>query len=294
MKLEAVEISQYRCIRESNRFTVGEITCLVGKNESGKTALLQALYRLNPIVPEHSKFDVTDEYPRADVEEYNQQVENEEIDPAIVVKAEYRLAPEEIKTVETTYGKGVFAKDTFVLSKGYGNELYVEIETDEAAAVQGLVRGYKLPDEVSKGALDGKNFQELKAYLDADGQKRQENHAAARQQADALSDPDAKRKAIHDADILVESEAAKKLKGLLTAILQSNLGIYIWTHHLKSYCPKFLYFDEYYQLEGHLNIEKLREREAQKNLKNSDRPNELLGNHARAAKVRYPYAAAAR
>ena len=30
---------------------VSEITCLVGKNEAGKSTLLKALYHLNPVIP---------------------------------------------------------------------------------------------------------------------------------------------------------------------------------------------------------------------------------------------------
>jgi predicted ATP-dependent endonuclease of OLD family len=204
MKLDAVEISNYKSIRGSNRFAIGDITCLVGKNESGKTALLQALYRLNPIVAEHSKFDVTDEYPRADVEEYRQEVENREIEEAIVVKAEYRLDPEEMKAIESVYGQSVLPKQTVALSKGYANELYVEIQADERAAVQGLVKSHKLPDDVAKGALACQTLQDLKTHLESDGQQRYENHVTARAQAESLTDPDAKTRAIHEADLLVE------------------------------------------------------------------------------------------
>lgn len=49
MKLTKVRITNFQCIHDSTEFDIGDITCLVGKNESGKTALLKALYRLNPI-----------------------------------------------------------------------------------------------------------------------------------------------------------------------------------------------------------------------------------------------------
>ena len=62
MKLASIHVREYKCIRDSNPFAVGDVTCLVGKNESGKTALLEAIYRLNPVVPEAGKFDVTDDY----------------------------------------------------------------------------------------------------------------------------------------------------------------------------------------------------------------------------------------
>jgi predicted ATP-dependent endonuclease of OLD family len=278
MKLVNVEIRDYKSIRQSAPFEVGQITCLVGKNESGKTALLQALYKLNPVVPEHGTFDVTDEYPRAEVEEYRQRVEGKEIDPATVVRAEYALEPEEIQAVEAVFGEGVLPKSTISLAKGYDNKLHTQVEADEAAAVKGLIESHKLPGEVATGALACADLKALKAFLDRDGEERQKKHAAAKAQAEALTDPDAKTKAVHEADTLAESEAAKKLKGLLLGILLGDLGTYIWTHHLKARWPKFLYFDEYYQMEGHVNIERLKERQSGANgqkLRDSDRP--MLG-----------------
>jgi predicted ATP-dependent endonuclease of OLD family len=50
MKLSKVKITDYHSVRNSNEFEIADITCLVGKNEAGKTALLQALYRLNPVI----------------------------------------------------------------------------------------------------------------------------------------------------------------------------------------------------------------------------------------------------
>lgn len=75
MKLKLVSIHDFKSVRSSNDFEIGDITCLVGKNEAGKTALLQALYRLNPVVAADGSFDVTEDYPRADVEDYRQLVE---------------------------------------------------------------------------------------------------------------------------------------------------------------------------------------------------------------------------
>jgi predicted ATP-dependent endonuclease of OLD family len=91
MRLTQVESSDFRSIRKSNIFSVGDITCLVGKNEAGKSALLHALYRLNPIIAVDGKYDVTDDYPRSDVEEYRQAVEAGERKPAIVTEATYTL-----------------------------------------------------------------------------------------------------------------------------------------------------------------------------------------------------------
>lgn len=65
MKLKTARIQNYRSIRDTGVFDVEEIkTILVGPNEAGKTAVLQALQQINP--PQGVKcFDALRDYPRA-------------------------------------------------------------------------------------------------------------------------------------------------------------------------------------------------------------------------------------
>lgn len=96
---------------------VSDVTCLVGKNESGKTSILQSLYKLNPILPEHGNYDVTDEFPRAEVEDYRQEVEAKRRDPAEVVSALFELTVSELAPIEQHFGKGVIEKHVFAHPK---------------------------------------------------------------------------------------------------------------------------------------------------------------------------------
>lgn len=63
MKLIHAQITEFQSIRDSNPFSITDITCLVGKNEAGKSAVLQALYRLNPVIKGADHYSVTDDYP---------------------------------------------------------------------------------------------------------------------------------------------------------------------------------------------------------------------------------------
>ncbi len=87
MKIKWFHVREFQSVRDSGRITVGEIACLVGKNEAGKTALLRALYKLNPIVESEGNFDVTRDYPRMEVEDYRIAVAAKQRTHAIPIQA---------------------------------------------------------------------------------------------------------------------------------------------------------------------------------------------------------------
>lgn len=52
VKLVSVEVDHFKNILKSGVVVIQpDVTCVVGKNESGKTAFLQALHRFNPAQP---------------------------------------------------------------------------------------------------------------------------------------------------------------------------------------------------------------------------------------------------
>jgi recombinational DNA repair ATPase RecF len=54
MRIKSANITKYKCIDKSGLIEIEDtVTCLVGKNESGKTATLETIYRLNPIPSGH-------------------------------------------------------------------------------------------------------------------------------------------------------------------------------------------------------------------------------------------------
>lgn len=94
MKLSKVHVGKFQSVWDSNKFDVGQVTCLVGKNEAGKTAILKALFRLNPLVNTDAMFNATEDYPRAYVKDYTRELKDGG-EPATVVDAWFSLDPAE-------------------------------------------------------------------------------------------------------------------------------------------------------------------------------------------------------
>jgi hypothetical protein len=56
VKMKKAVVRNYKSVENSGEFSVDQITCLVGKNEAGKSAILDALYKLNPVEQNRGEF----------------------------------------------------------------------------------------------------------------------------------------------------------------------------------------------------------------------------------------------
>lgn len=283
MKLLEVRVREYKSIRDSGPLKLDQsTTCLVGKNEAGKTALLEAIYRLNPIIESHGTFDVTDDYPRSTVEDYSQDVESGRRDEAIVITATFGLEAAEVASVAAQFGVNAMARPEVVLSKGYSKgknnkcTLFVDVPIVESAIAQHLVSSTQIPEPLKSEVAKIQKLAELSAYLVEAGKRQDEESQAAQAAANQLTDEAEKQAALEAAKACAETESAKALRARLRELLaHEDLGIHVWETHLESNLPKFLYFDEYYQMRGHDNIEALKDRKAKDRLDRPDYP--LLG-----------------
>ena len=103
---------------------------------------MQALYRLNPIVADDSSFDVIDDYPRSEVEDYSQDIESGRRQPATVVTATFELEEPELGDIREEYGDGILEAPEVVLSRGYPTEqggacpLAIRVPISEAGECQ--------------------------------------------------------------------------------------------------------------------------------------------------------------
>src|SRR5438045_8980912 len=71
MFLQRVRVTKYRSIRDSGWFNVEKgKTILIGPNEAGKTALLEAIQRINPPLGTRG-FDPLRDHPRSELDDIN-------------------------------------------------------------------------------------------------------------------------------------------------------------------------------------------------------------------------------
>lgn len=113
MKLVHANIQRYRSIGEPTEFDVEpDVTALVGKNESGKTAVLQSLYKSNPV--DRAKFDPDLDYPS------HRSFELRKNDQIRVTELTYGLDNDDVAAVEAILYPEVLDNKRVTVTTGFG------------------------------------------------------------------------------------------------------------------------------------------------------------------------------
>jgi len=183
MKLITVQIKLFRNILDSTDVSIqDDVTCLVGKNESGKTAFLHALYRLNPVHPQVS-FSVPAHYPAwLEKRDRLRGVDLERVRPA---RAVFAIEDDDRKVLEQRFGPGVLKLDTITLERDYGGHLVYTFDSDEQATVKYIIAQAELPPAIASEAAEAKSFDALTQII-SDLKARGEEQPEAVQAATAL------------------------------------------------------------------------------------------------------------
>jgi len=245
MKLRSIKVKNFKCIMDCGEIGISKIGCLVGKNESGKTALLQALYRLNPIDEKDSQFSVTDEYPRTYVTDYENDIKNKRCEPATIVHASFVFDDNDFDKMEIP--SSIFSTKEITLSRGYDSKLYFTMIVNENEYIKWSLKTVAYEE-------DEQNKELLKLITDSKTVKNLSNIQI---------------------DKFVNISQCTPLTQFVNLLKSANYLQEIYTKYVKQIIPKFLYFDEYYQMSGMVNIPKLKNRVQAKNINDSDKP--MLG-----------------
>ena len=237
MELKSVRIQNYRSIDDSGVVPVEEITCLVGKNESGKTAFLHALHLLNPLNPIRGKvrFDDVMDFPSRRFSSYRKIREES---PADVVTAVFELTDTELKIIEEDLGAGVLKSREITVAKGYDGRRRYRSSYNVEKAIGHLTAPVEAPVADKQAAQATTTIAELMSALTA------------------ISDPHASV-----SDLIARLESWHDL----------SLGVYLVDNYLDQWLPKFFYFSDYSTMRGRVSLPDIKAKEASGHLDEADK-----------------------
>ena len=243
LTLVKAQVWKYKSIEDSTPVPLADsVTVLVGKNESGKTAFLEALHKAMPLGG--AKYDYVADYPRKDLVRYRPQHEAKNYQKTVELTFRIEKALADKINKEVFGGAGIIAAgSTFTRDTTIANTSTIGFHLDEAAALAALQKPL--------GDLEHKD----------------EVFAGATTLADELTK-------IEGLSLPADSKLAMFAalwRG--RAIKPNGWGLvngHIWQTYLSPALPKFLYFDDYKLLEGKINLATLQQREAEKQMTDAD------------------------
>ena len=228
----------FRNVLDSTECTVGSAaTCLVGMNESGKSTLLEALYRLSPAYGE--EFQEQRDYPRWRL---SQDRRRNKIQQTAPITAAFELEPSDVEVVNRALGPGVLSSTQVTISRRYDNIYTVSVRIDDKKIVKQLVESQKLPADVSGRLLKLEDLSSL-ATLEASDFV----DATTDAQDEAVAD---ERTAITQSLNELKADAAARLgrssdaNAVARAIVLKRL-------------PKVFLFSRYQELPGRIDVREL-------------------------------------
>ena len=142
MKLKQVTVKKYKCFLTEQTVAIEDgATRLVGKNESGKTAFLEALAKYNYFDDEDKKFvfDKTHDYPRNELKSYEQQNPENSLE---VVTCVFAIDSALIAEIQSDVGQNTFSQETITISHKYSGSKTYHVKSNTQAIGNNLKSKY--------------------------------------------------------------------------------------------------------------------------------------------------------
>lgn len=222
MLLKKVTIHKYKSFLTEQSYEVeSAITRIVGKNESGKTALLEALAKSNYFEDNAEfKFDKDLDYPRSELTKVRSE------NPAVLT-CEYELSDDIIKSVEGDFAEGIVAEKTFSVTSYYDNsKTTTVIGVDFDAFKEWLIAAFDIGDQCKELIHAATSYSELESTVS-------ENNSLP---------------------------GMKEVKGELDRIKKDSNGWtnplegFIYHKYVSPAIPKLWYFSDYFSLPCRINL----------------------------------------
>lgn len=225
MELEKLRVQNHKSIDDTGWVGVDDLTCLVGKNESGKTAFLEAIEKINPEVGGVEYDDLT--YPISNFVEYERR--REEGEPAdIAASAKFRLTEEELEMIESEYSEDILDSSVILVRRDRGGELHWDIDVSESIFIEDFIEKFEIEyEEVESNLKESNDFDELLEKIE---------------ESDITEDLEEIRDEVESGD---------------TSQTISQMADEIGSEYLRQRLPKFRYIGKYSVLDSIININSL-------------------------------------
>lgn len=229
MKLVSVHITNFRAVENSEKFSVEHLTCLVGKNEAGKTAVLQAIAGLNPHPATPFTFEIERDYPKRYLARYK---DNHPDDGALVITSEWRLEKNLKAKIIEEFGDSALISDTITIARHYGDKTTRwSLPVNQKAAIEHLLSQARLSAPERSQVGDPQKIEDLIKKL---------SELATNEKHKALLDK-------------INAYPNKSILSRVRAICEPNM-------------PQFMYFSSYDRMSAVVHLPSLKVRADDKTL----------------------------
>lgn len=144
MRLTSFRVRRYKNVIDSTEVAVeSDVTTLVGMNESGKSTMLDALYKLNPVYGD--AFVERDDYPRW---RWKRDGRKEDLSRVTPISAWFRLDAEDREALGEALGEGVVTSETVKISRRYDKGLSISVDIDEERFLRNALEGHPIAEEM--------------------------------------------------------------------------------------------------------------------------------------------------
>ncbi len=234
MKLISAQATTFRNIIDTGEFEIAPTTCLVGKNEAGKTAFLKALEGLRSTNSSYKSYDKEENYPRRLLAQYKELHGDDE---ATVIETNWEMSGDDVAAIEAELGKGVLTSTKVKISKTYeSNGAQWIVPLDEKRVLSHLIKRFALTAEDEKIIADATSTQSVAAALEKAEEKNDKQQSLL--------------------------EAIKKFRKSSATLKAIDI--------LDGQTPKFLYFSHYDRMSGQISANKLAADKDQKKIDEGD------------------------
>lgn len=237
MKLASFRVRRYKNVLDSTEVSVEpDVTTLVGMNESGKSTMLDALYRLNSVYGD--TFVERDDYPRW---RWKRDGRKEDLSVVSPIQATFQLDEDDLDALRDELGEGVVTAETVTIGRRYNGSVWVAVPVDEAQFLKNVLKGHAAAEALLE-AHD--TVASLKEAL-----------AAKVQPAPAVVDAAEEAEEAPDENAAADAEVLERITSLIGDVV--DLGA-IARKTVRSRMPKFFRFASYQNLEGRVDVATLR------------------------------------